>query len=95
MSAFVVERVDQLAGCARRCAAGTGRRPARRFRQLWLGNRHEARRRGRGHGRACLACLRRGLMGEVTGEELAAMTGTVGLRGKRVGPLYSVSRVEP
>jgi len=26
-------------------------------------------------------------MGEVTREELAAMTGTVGLRGKRVGPL--------
>jgi len=33
------------------------------------------------------ACLRRGLMGEVTREELAAMTGTVGLGGKRVGPL--------
>jgi hypothetical protein len=56
-------------------------------RQLRLGNRHEARRRGRGHGRACLACLRRGLMGEVTREELAAMTGRVGLGGKRVGPL--------
>ena len=56
---------DALEGSpgARRSATNAGRltvRPVRRLRRLRLGNRHEARWRGRGHGRARDAGLRRG-----------------------------------